>query len=225
MAISKRSRPSSPPLLRRYTHALSLLDTLRHQRLTLLPPTRWYDRNDAVALELYSEMKGIGRVYALCMAQQAERAHHWQLFAGGNHGVCIFLDKDKLMDQLSRLEVDMLHGPVRYKTTAQLRRSALIERDELPFLKRETFGDEREYRLVCWQAQRFAGETFQFHIDPSVIQKVTFGPAMPRSLADTLQSVAAEQPGCGHIRFMRSRLDNNQVWHDVLTERANAKEL
>ena len=223
--MDKRSRFSSLPLLRRYTHALSLLDTLRHRRLTLLPPTRWYDKNDAVGLELYSEMKGVGRVYALCMAQQAERAHHWQLFAGDSHGVCIFLDKTNLVDQLNALGADVLHGPVRYKTPAQLRRSAPIELDELPFLKRETFGDEREYRLVCWQAQRFASEAFQFHIDPSVIQKVTFGPAMPRALANTLQSVAAEQMGCGHIRFMRSRLDNNQIWHDSLIERAGASGL
>ena len=79
--------------LRRYTDALSLIDILNNKRLSLLSPAHWYDQNDAFGLELYRKRIGAGRVYALCFTDATETGHHWQLFAGQNHGVCIIFDQ------------------------------------------------------------------------------------------------------------------------------------
>ena len=207
-------------LLRRYTHALSLLHILKRGQLTLLPPTHWYDQNDALSLELYSRRLGDGKAYALCLAEARERAHHWQLFAGDTHGVCIFFHKEALLSALDALRNPVLHGPVEYRDLPDIRGLEGVRTEQLPFLKRNTFSDEHEYRVVAWQNEMFATDSYMVPLDPAVIIKVTTGPSMPEPLAQALKDLAHDQPGCGHIEFVRSRLAHNQVWHRALVAAA-----
>ena len=207
-------------MLRRYTHALSLLHMLKRSELTLLPPTHWYDQNDALGLDLYSRRLGQERAYAFCLAEATERAHHWQLFAGDTHGVCIFLEKAALLEGLDVLKQPVLHGPVQYKDVAGIRSLPGAPTEQLPFLKRNTFADEHEYRIVAWQNEVFASESYQIPLSPTAIVKVTTGPGMPEPLAQALQDLAHDQPGCAHITFVRSRLAHNQVWHSAVVAAA-----
>lgn len=208
--------------LRRYTDVLSLLDMLKHNRLTLLPPSRWYDENDRLGLSEYGARRGKGAVFALCMAEGKEQAHHWQLFAGHSHGVSIQFEKSDFVTHLDSLQASprfggtLLHGPVIYQNLSQIRDRRPIRLEDLPFLKRETFSAEEEYRLVGWQDDFFAGLSFTIPLPATLIKRVTLGPAMPQALAETLKDIACEHEGCRDIPFGISRMVNNASWAEAL---------
>lgn len=203
-------------ILRRYTDVLSLLDILRHNRLTLLDPGKWFDQNDALGLRLYSSKRGPGKVYALCLAEGVEQAHHWQIFAGHSHGLCIQFDRDKFIAHVRQLSPGVLCGPVIYENLTQVKARQSIELDLLAFLKRDTFKAEEEYRLVAWQDEFFADVTYKIQFPANLIKRVTFGPTMPEALARTVKDIACEQQGCGDIQFSISRLVNNESWRSAI---------
>ena len=202
-------------ILRRYTDVLSLLDILRHNRLTLLSPSRWFDQTDALGLSQYGTRKGEGSVYALCLAQGKERSHHWQLFSGHNHGLCIQFDKREFVDLLNSRD-DIVHGPVIYQSLEQVRQRNVIDSDVLPFLKRDAFKAEEEYRIVAWVDELVAGLTYEVPMPASMIKRVTLGPTVPHKLATTLKDIAREQEGCDKIPFSLSRLVSNESWNAVI---------
>jgi hypothetical protein len=210
-------------VLRRYTDVLSLLDIMRHNRLTLLSPSQWYDQNDTIGLNQYGARQGDGSVYALCFAEGYEQAHHWQLFAGHSHGLCIQFDRDEFIAFLNRVKRRVLHGPVIYQNLSEVRARKPIKLEELPFLKRDTFRAEAEYRIVTWQQEVLAGVTFTIPMPASLIKRVTLGPAVPRTLAETLKDIACEQKGCANIPFGISRLVNNASWAEAIAEGISEK--
>jgi hypothetical protein len=207
-------------LLRRYTNVLSLLGILHHGRLTLLSPSQWYDQNDALGLRQYSKLRGRGSVYALCLAEGYEQAHHWQIFAGHAHGLCIQFDKDEFLSHLDAFvhRADILHGPVQYKNLSQLRALAPVALNDLPFLKRDTFRAEEEYRVVAWEDEILALDAYTIPMPAGLIRKVTLGPAMPDKLAETLHEITQTLDGCSEIAFAKSRLVNNASWAKALAE-------
>jgi hypothetical protein len=207
--------------MRRYTNVLSLLHILRHQRLTLLPPTTWFDQNDALGLLEYARRlagEGDGTVYALCFAEGVERAHHWQIFAGDTHGVCIQFNRERFIEHVTGIGHGLLYGPVVYRNLSQIREMKPIALEQLPFLKRDTFKDEAEYRLVAWDEGLLAGEAFDIPMPIDIIDRVILGPAMPQELAYTLKDIACSFADCADIRFTKSKLVNNESWAQAISE-------
>ena len=203
--------------LRRYTDILSLLDMLRLQRITLLDPSRWFDQNDAYGVQLYGKVKGQGRVVALCLAEGVEQAHHWQLFAGHNHGVCIHFDKSELIQHLDRFSDELLHGPVIYESRARLDARETLDLNTLPFLKSEEFAAEKEYRLVAWERWEMIAGPFTLPLPANLIKSVEFGPSMPANLAGTASLMIDEMPWCREIEFYRSALGSSDGWRNSIS--------
>jgi hypothetical protein len=54
--------------LNRYTTLPVLLDLLKRQRLVLLDPKSWEDRNDAGVMREYKKRKKARRLFALCFS-------------------------------------------------------------------------------------------------------------------------------------------------------------
>lgn len=211
---------SSDATFRRYTNVLALLDLLFHKRLTLLDPAKWYDQNDALGLSQYSKLKGAGSVYAACFAEGYEQAHHWQIFAGDSHGLAIVFDKSRLVEAFDRAarRDDLVHGPVKYKNLGQIRAMRPITVEDLPFLKRDTFEAEKEYRVVAWEEDWAATPTFHIPVDLDCIVRIVLGPAMPTSLAESLKEIATNLDGCSALSFTKSRLVNNASWADAISD-------
>lgn len=206
--------------LRRYTTALALLDLLNHKRLTLLNPARWYDQNDALGLRRYSQLVGEGAVFAACFAEGSEQAHHWQIFAGDAHGVAIIFDKERLLSafDVAAERESILHGPVQYKSLKDVREMAPIEKDILPFLKRDTFKAENEYRVVAWEIKFLAGQSYHIPINLGCIERVVLGPSMPDSLGNSLREIATRIDGCTNIKFTKSGMVNDASWAKAISE-------
>jgi hypothetical protein len=134
--------------LRRYTNLAATFHLLSSRKITLLDPSNWEDKNDAYFMAQYKKLKNAGSVLALCFAESSETYHHWRVFSHGHDGVCIEFKKDVLLDSFSgdaRTRADN----VRYKLLKDLRElKNTIEIDDIPFIKRSAYKDEREFRIV-----------------------------------------------------------------------------
>lgn len=199
--------------LKRYTSLSVAIDVLTNERLTLLSPATWQDRNDVAFMEAFRTASGVDTVLAACFTQAPETYHHWGVFAGGNEGVRIDFDKDALLESLQG-DDRYLWGDVRYLTLKQIA-ARDIAASELPFLKRHAFRDEQEFRLLC-QSRDPAPAFHHIPLDRSWIRGVTLSPWLPENLIDPLKSALKALPGCATLRVQRTNLRDHAKWQAAI---------
>ena len=134
------------PSLSRYTSIPSMLDTLLNRHLALIEPRTWSDLNDREVMEAFARSHPGKRVFAACMAEGRETAHHWQVFADRGLGACIRFDRGRLAAAMNLPHIRQ--GPVSYVEWRELS-PMMSASDRLPFIKRGVFRFEREYRVVA----------------------------------------------------------------------------
>ena len=201
--------------LRRYTDVLSVIDLIAHKRLTLTTPSGWVDQNDSHGLDVYKRRRGADSVIAFCMTEAPETYHHWHIFAGHKHGACVIFKKTKLVSHLNGV-ADIVHGPVVYRNLSSINREKEIPTEELPFLKRKMFVDEKEYRIVGVEDEFFDINSRQIPITLDIVDRVIFSPYAPRPLLDTLKEMLVDLDGAEHIAFRHSTLTNNLEWRRAI---------
>lgn len=206
MKISSKSPKS---FLNRYTTLPVLLDILVRQRITLLSPNSWEDRNDAYYLEQYKLKRKLKTVVALCFSQCRETFHHWKIFAGGAGGVCIEFDREKLLAGVRRKK-GFCCRPVVYQFIRDVKSNKPAISD-WPFLKRKPYRDEREFRIV-YEDANVSQQTKEIPIELSCIRQITLAPWIPASIATTVSEVIQDLPGCDQFFVTRSSLLETAAW-------------
>jgi hypothetical protein len=95
----------------------------------------------------YKRIVSARTVLALCFAESNETYHHWRVFSHGGDGVCVIFDKERL---LSAFEGDKLirQRSVSYKPISEIEKIKSFDAEELPFMKRSAYKDEKEYRVI-----------------------------------------------------------------------------
>src|SRR6266567_4263039 len=135
----------SDKYLRRYTDLPKLIYLLREKKITLVDPKSWDDKNDSSFLAQYRTKKNLKTVLALCFTEGNETYHHWRIFADSSSGVCTRFDRAAFLKDLAKSK--LLWREVEYLTLKEMRkRKKTLRIDDLPFLKRSPYGDEREFR-------------------------------------------------------------------------------
>ena len=198
-----------PERLRRYTNLPSVLYLLREQKITLLNPETWDDKNDSHYLSIYRERKSLKCVLALCFTQASETYHHWGVFADGSGGVCIRFDRDKLTTALKKVSGVTL-GDVAYLTLEKMRKRKL-KVEELPFLKRYPYEDEREFRVI-FESDKKALKSLDIPISLASIDKIILSPWMPRALTKNVKETLRDIYGCKNLEIVQSSLISNERW-------------
>lgn len=197
------------PMLRRYTELPYVIDLLQTKELVLLNPESWDDSNDSYYIEQYTRIKGIAGTFALCLAQAPETYHHWKIFSHGSGGACIVFDKKKFIK--SALKVKGLRAEeVQYKTIAALK-SAKLKKEDLPFLKRYAYSDEKEFRLILGM-KNGSPATFRFSIPLTAIDRITLSPWMSKGVVENVKRTLKSIEGCSSLRIYRSTLVDNEQW-------------
>lgn len=196
--------------LKRYTDLPSLLHLLQEEKLTLLDPVTWDDRNDAAYMQIYKENQNLSSLLALCFTEATETHHHWKVFASGCSGVCVVFDKQTLLEQLHDV-MGLRHGKVRYKTIKALKTSRLKHQD-LPFLKRYPFRDEEEYRIIYENPKRQMASK-AFDIDLSCIRRVVLSPWLPKPLREAVTSVIKSVSN--DLKVHQTTLNENEEWKKI----------
>lgn len=198
--------------LRRYTSLAVLIDMIQRRAISFMNPAFWDDRNDAFSLERFRQLEDCGSVLALCLTGADETYHHWKVFSPGMEGVCVWFDRDGLIEQFEEDSEDLLHGDVTYHTISELK-SMHPSADRIPFLKRVQFADEREYRFLITEDDPHIDRCEQ-SLDLSLVTRITLSPWMPISIADSVKATIAALPGHS-IRVYRSTLVENRDWKSV----------
>ena len=201
--------------LLRYTNLPVLLDILYNKKLTLLNPTSWDDRNDSYYIELYKKKKKLKTVLALCFTTKSETYHHWKVFSDGSSGVCIQFKKDELLDYLERIR-GIESDYVFYRLIRQLQ-SDPPDLDKLPFLKRQPYKDEGEFRVIYKNKNREM-ETKSIGFGLECIEKINLSPWLPDTVADTVKRVIKDIPYCSKIRVSKTTLVESKIWKQIATK-------
>jgi hypothetical protein len=204
-----KNDPSSYPVLRRYTSLPSLLHLLQNQAITLLSPALWEDRNDAYYMSQYKARKALKSLLALCFADAKETYHHWRVFTEGSEGVCISFSREKFMGLVER-EGSIRPGYVKYKKIAELR-AFRPELNDLPFLKRDPYEDETEFRLI-YENPDEERDFKSFKIDLKCIDRVTLNPWLARPLVEPVKQAIKAVRGCSRLPVYQTTLLENEKW-------------
>lgn len=195
--------------LRRYTELPFLFDFLRTKELALLNPASWDDKNDAFYLEAYARARGLPSVYALCLTQAGETYHHWKVFSAGSSGVCIVFKRERFLEWAST-QTQLQAASVCYKTLPDLRADG-PSLDALPFLKRQAFADEQEFRLFATALTAGPGP-LRLAIPLSTIDRIVLNPWLPKSVAEHVKATIKALEGCKSLKVYRSTLVDNEAW-------------
>jgi len=198
--------------LRRYTNIPALIHLLTAKKITLLDPASWDDKNDSHFLSLYREKKSLQTVLALCFTQTSETYHHWRVFADGSSGICITFDREELVAAMKK-QRGVSAKAVRYLKLPEIRRKRL-KVDDLPFLKRFPYGDEREFRIV-YESKRVKTTFLDIKIPLGCIKRITLSPWIPVALTADVRNIIRGIGGCGDLQVARSTLIGNDEWKDL----------
>ncbi|MGY3961581.1 DUF2971 domain-containing protein [Aeromonas popoffii] len=195
--------------VRRYTELPFLIDYLTTKELVLLNPTLWDDRNDSYYIEQYVTRKSLHGFAALCLTEAPETYHHWKVFSSGSSGVCIEFLKEKLEDHASKCK-QLRAESVEYCTIQQLRDDPLDE-DELPFIKRYAFQDEKEFRLF-WGSKTTSAKIYRLNVPLIAINRIILSPWLPMEVVEHVKATLKSIPGCKSLKIYKSSLVENDQW-------------
>jgi hypothetical protein len=195
--------------LRRYTNIPALIYLLREQKITLLDPASWDDKNDSYFLSLYREKHDLESVLALCFTPAAETYHHWRVFADGSSGACISFNGDKLLKAVKK-QLGVRAKAVTYLKLSDIRNKP-VKIGDLPFLKRWAYGDEREFRII-YESSDKKSNSLDIAIPIACIERITLSPWIPAALSDHVKRTIKGIKGCSSIKVVRSTLISNENW-------------
>jgi hypothetical protein len=196
-------------ILRRYTDLPFLFDYLHTKELALLNPKSWDDKNDSYFVGQYAKANGFNSTYALCMTEAPETYHHWKIFTSGSSGVCIEFKKEALLSY-SKRNPEIRAESIEYKTIKSLR-AARPTSNQLPFLKRQAYSDEREFRFFIANDHKEV-ETVRLFAPASTISRIVLSPWVPASVSLHLKATIKEIAGFKTTKVYRSTLIANENW-------------
>lgn len=200
------------PNLWRYTNLPATLHILQNRCLTLLSPSSWDDRNDAYFMGEFQKRSAAKSVLALCFAETPQTYHHWRVFSAGSDGVCLEFDKGKLLETVKQDDRFKCRS-VEYRKIDDVRKNSLAK-DDLPFVKRYPYRDDKEFRILFIDKDEFR-EFERLKISLDWIKCITLSPWMPKPLADAVKSTLKGMSGCEDLKVYRSTLIENERWKRV----------
>jgi hypothetical protein len=194
--------------LNRFTTLPVLLDMLKRNKLVLLDPTSWEDKNDSEILIEYKKRNNIRTLRALCFSHGDETIHHWKTFSDGISGCCIEFDAKKLIPLLDTYD-DIRFDAVEYKKIKDLG-DGTIDINRIPFTKRWPYRCEEEFRII-WEGQT---ETpyYEIDFDLQMINKITISQHMPDQVYSTIREYLKSAFKNPDQRINRSTIYHNRIW-------------
>ncbi len=199
--------------LRRYTSLTVALDMLINRHIVLISPSKWDDGNDAHFIDLYKSSKEVGSVLASCMTMSTETYHHWKIFSGGLDGVCIEFNRPKLEADVGR-RPEVRFEPVEYLLLKDLQSMSNNDVGRLPFIKRDAYGDEREWRMISTPQEENI-QTWEVPISLASIERVRLSPWTNLALRQTIRTLIRAQDGCERMSVVSSGLTNSAKWRQA----------
>ncbi|MCH4896469.1 hypothetical protein E0494_07135 [Marinilabiliaceae bacterium JC040] len=192
--------------LNRFTTLPILIDLLERQKLILIEPSNWDDRNDTEILDVYKQKKKVEKLFALCFTYGDETIYHWKTFANDISGCCIEFDGQELIKIFNEKD-GVSKRKIQYKTIED---SAAISIIDIPFTKRKQYDIEKEYRVIFEGTKDDFVVEIPFSLD--LIKKITFGQSMPESVFKSVKKIIKSTYPDLKCKINRSTIYENRKW-------------
>lgn len=161
--------------VKRYMKLEHAVLTLKKRQLFLPNPDQWDDSNDQEFVKIYRKHIDAKSVYAMCCTMSPERYHHWRIFTDKEQasGVCIEFKRAPLQAALNTLPFVRAQR-VEYIPIKDLRGLGFSTED-LPFIKRVGYKDEREWRVLVTlpESQK---RVFKIGFDLACVHRIILNP-------------------------------------------------
>jgi hypothetical protein len=233
--------PAKSKYLHRYTHLESLRNILCTKSLTLLDFQEWKDKDDSYFMGLYKEERKLKSLLALCLTSAWERFHLWDVFGskgglssirggvqplgrGSYDGssplagiaVQIRFDRSLLTKAIKKHRGAVRWDDIDYLTHRQLKALANKRKDSdpiprLPFIKRQGFRDESEFRII-YESKTRSVSTIDIPIPMSCIREIIFSYELNRDDYKEIRSKLQSMDGCQDLAIRRSTLTDSRAW-------------
>jgi hypothetical protein len=195
--------------LRRYTDLSALIYLLAEQKITLLDPQSWDDRNDSYYLSLYKKSKNLKSVLALCFTMASERYHFWRVYGVGLSGVRIRFKRKELLDAVRKTQGLRMES-VEYPKLDKIDKTTLPI-SKFPFVKRYAFKDEIEFRMV-YESEKERITKLDIPISLSCIDKIVLNPWLHPDLFYHVREALCSIKDCRSLTIVHSKLIDNKRW-------------
>lgn len=119
------------------------------------------------------------------------------------------------MDSFAGYE-EVRMGRVQYRKIEELE-SVHPRTQNLPFLKRHPYRDEKEYRVI-YGSPSSSEQVRHFGILLGSIRRIVLSPQLHAGLADGLRNLLRRIEGCGHLSITRTTLLDNPRWQSLVGE-------
>lgn len=143
----------------------------------------------------------------MCFTNATERYHHWSVFAPSLHGIRFKFHKLKLEKALEEESDDIIFRDVDYKKIYGKK----IQTEDLPFVKRIPYKDEKEFRIV-YKDCKHNKDTHDVKIPLDAISAITLSPWIPKPLENSIQETLKGITCCESMKIYRSTLIENEKW-------------
>jgi len=195
----------------RYTSMAGALEILGNNRITLVNPLSWDDKNDSYFIELYRNLLGDeAKISVLCFTTAVETFHHWKVFTPGDAGICIEFNRSKLVFSAAGLD-SVETQDVKYYNFKELASLGIHNRNELPFIKRSGFGDEQEWRIVS-RSHSSIDHIRYLPITSDFVKRIILSPFMPEPLMQNTKRMIRGMDGYSRVKIDSSRLTDSRLW-------------
>jgi hypothetical protein len=198
--------------LKRYIELPYVLHTLASKRLALVSPQAWDDKNDAHHIECYRKRKKLKTLLAACLSEANQTYHHWRVFTTGASGACIEFHRDDFVKWVES-NPSLKGNQVIYRTLASVRKKAPLL-NELPYLKREAYVDEKEYRVI-FEGGSSKATIKEFDFPIALISCVRVNPWVPLTVARSIADMVRRIPGCDGLKLQRSTIVQSDEWQEI----------
>jgi hypothetical protein len=199
--------------VKRYTSLERAVAALESKKLVLPSPSKWDDLNDQEFVELYRQHISAKSVYAMCCTMSAERYHHWRIFTEKDEasGVCIELKREPLQSALNRIR-NVRAEPILYVPLKKMRKGR-YQPENLPFIKRNGYRDEREWRVLLTSSNP-QGDLFEVPFKVEWVHRIILNPWMTDRQRDAARQALKpliEKPA----RVTASFLTSSAEWKEL----------
>lgn len=195
--------------IKRYTELPFVLQALQEKKLVLLNPASWDDKNDAHYIKRFKQKQGLKGVLALCLTEAIQTYHHWRIFTHGASGACIHFRKREFEAWVAETK-NLTGSRVRYKTIAKLRAAPPTIQD-LPFIKRDAYQHEAEYRLLH-ESKDTALSSVSFNFPVNLVERIVLNPWLPPTTVASIKGLICSIDGWENLSVIRATIVNNDDW-------------
>lgn len=180
----------------------------------------WDDENDKYTLQKYREYISPKNVLALCFCDGAGNAYHWTALGKIDPNdpyseikCSIVLNKDKFLKYVD--SEGMSHQEMKYCRNSEIRGYHI---KDLPYLKRNEFSIEKEYRVI------YTGDKSEFFLTDIIphIDKIVIGLCDKKEF-DKIRKYIATTFHIDEAKITQNLLKGSEEWNknvDIIVQRA-----